>query len=122
MDEVVRFYLLDVYKINRNVKERTFGHVLQAKLQNSLCIRAAWSESSLGAFWNARDAHSLNADEEDSNQTARMRRLIKVFVGRTCQKVTMYVLSQCCSNRLKHNINSIAIITPNAQIAMQITI
>ena len=29
----------------------------------------------------------LYADNEDSDQTARMRSLICVFVGRTCQKV-----------------------------------
>ena len=31
----------------------------------------------------------LNADNEDANQTARMRRLILVFFGRTYQKVRL---------------------------------
>ena len=40
-------------------------------------IRAVWSESSLGAFFLiAKDAMFLHADNEDSDHTARMRRLI----------------------------------------------
>ena len=59
----------------------------QAKIQISLRIRVIWSESSLDAFWIAKDANFLHADNEYSNQTARIRRLIWVFVGRTWQKV-----------------------------------
>ena len=73
--------------MNRNVGKRTFVYVRPAKSQISLRIRAVWSESSLGAFWIAKDARFLHADNEDSDQTAQMRRLIWVFVGRTCQKV-----------------------------------
>ena len=39
-------------------------------------IRAAWSESSLDVFWIAKDAKYPHADSEDSDKTARMRRLI----------------------------------------------
>ena len=53
----------------------------------SACACAVWSESSLGAFWIAIDAKVLHADNGDSNQPARMRRLIWVFFGRICQKV-----------------------------------
>ena len=35
----------------------------------------------------AMDAKCLHADNEDSDQTARMRSLIRVFVGRTYQMV-----------------------------------
>ena len=41
-------------------------------------------------FFSGRILNSqkfLHADNEDSDQTARMRRLIWVFVGRTCKKV-----------------------------------
>ena len=65
----------------------TFGHVHPAKIQISLRNRAVWSESSLSAFWITKDAKFLYVDNEDSNQTARMRRLIWVFVGRTYKKV-----------------------------------
>ena len=57
------------------------------KIQISLRIRAVWSEYSLGAFWIAMDLKFLHGDNEDSDQIARMRRLIWVFVGRICKKV-----------------------------------
>ena len=34
----------------RNIWKRTFGPILPAKIQISLCIQAAWSESSLAAI------------------------------------------------------------------------
>ena len=73
----------------RNVRKRTFGCVRPVKIPISLRCRAVWSESSLGAFWIAKilDANILHADNEDSDQTARMRRLIWIFDGRTCQRV-----------------------------------
>ena len=57
------------------------------KIQISLCIRAVWSKYSLGAFWKTKEVKFLRSDNEDSDQTAHMRRLIWVFVERTCQKV-----------------------------------
>ena len=47
-----------------------------AKFQITLRIRAAKSKYSLGAFWIGKDASFLHADNEDSDQTAWMRRLI----------------------------------------------
>ena len=38
----------------------------------------------------------LHADDEDSDQTARTRRLIRVFVGRTCLKVRFLPLRLFC--------------------------
>ena len=67
--------------MNRNIRKRTSGHVRQAKIQIVLRIRTVYSESSLCAFWKAKDAKFLHADNEDSDQTARMRRLIRVFVS-----------------------------------------
>ena len=78
--------------LNRNVRKRPFGHVRLVKIQISLRIRAVWSESSLGAYWTAKGAKFLHANNEDFNQTARMRRLIWVFVGRTCEKVRFLTL------------------------------
>ena len=74
------------YYRTRNGKKRTFGHVRPAKIQISLCIRAVWSESSLGPFWIAKHARFHHVEHEDSDQTARMRRLIWGFVGHTCQR------------------------------------
>ena len=73
--------------MGRDVRKQTIGHVRLAKIQISLRIRAVWSESSLGKFWIAKGAKFLHADNEDSDQTAWMHKLIWVFVGRTCQKV-----------------------------------
>ena len=60
-----------------------------AKIQISLRIRAVWSESSLGSFWIAKDKKKkkkyIYADNEDSDQTARMRSLIWVFFGHISQ-------------------------------------
>ena len=65
----------------RSVRERTFENpwlskIGPAKIQISLRIRTVRSKSSLGPFLIAKDARFLHADNEDSDQTARMRRLI----------------------------------------------
>ena len=52
-----------------------------AKIQISLRIRAVWSESSLGAFWIAKDAIS-SYGLRDSDQIARMRSLFGTLVRR----------------------------------------
>ena len=56
---------------------------------------SVWSESSVAAFWIAKGSKFLDADNEHSDDnvrkrtdiTARKRKLIWVFAGRTCQKV-----------------------------------
>ena len=65
------YYIIDM---NHNIRKCTFGHVRPAKIQISLHIRAGWSESSLDALWVSKGAMFLHADNEDSDQTARMRR------------------------------------------------
>ena len=62
-------------------------HVLPAKTQISLGICPVWSESSLCAQCVAKDPSFLLADNEDSDQTWRMPRLIWVYAGRTCHFV-----------------------------------
>ena len=57
--------------------------VRPAKTQISLGIGPVLSESSLCAQWVAKDPRFLHADSEDSDQTGRMPRLIRVFAGRT---------------------------------------
>ena len=61
--------------------------VRPAKTQISLGIRPVWPESSMCAQLVARDPSFLHADNEDSDQTGRMPRLIWVFAGRTCHFV-----------------------------------
>ena len=67
-----------------------------AKIQISLRIRGIWSESSPGAFSIAKDAKSPYVKNEINDQTARMRRLIWVFVGRICQKVRFRTFLLIC--------------------------
>ena len=62
--------------LSRNVRKRTFRHVRPTKIQISLHIRAVWSDSSLDAILIAMDAKFLNEDNEDSDQTAWIHRLI----------------------------------------------
>ena len=66
--------------MSRNVKKRTFRHVRPVKIHSRILIRIFTGRISDSQWCN-------NADSEDSDQTARMRRLIWVFVGRTYQKV-----------------------------------
>ena len=60
-----------------------FFNKLLRKTQISMGIRPFWSESLLCAQWVAKGSVLLQADSEDSDHTGRMRRLIRVFAGRT---------------------------------------
>ena len=72
--------------------KRTFENVRPAKIQISLRICAIWSESSLAAVWVANDAKCRHAENEDSDQTGRMRRLSWVSIRRTWQKFRFLTL------------------------------
>ena len=65
------------------VRKSTFWQVRLTRTQISLRIRAVWSESSLSARRNCASLAIQNVPSEDSDQTARMRRLIWIFAGRT---------------------------------------
>ena len=69
--------------MSRFMTKPTKWSVRPAKTQISLGIRPVWSESSQCAQWVAEDPLFLHADSEDSDQTGRMSRLIRVFAGRT---------------------------------------
>ena len=62
------------------------------KTQISLRICTVWSESSLSVWWNFAALATQIAPDDDSDQTARMRRLIGIFAGRTCLKVRLLTL------------------------------
>ena len=79
-------------EMSRNVRKRTIGHVRAAKIQISLCNQTVLSQSSIGAFWTDKETACIHANTEDSNQTARMRRLIWFFDGHTSQKVRFLTL------------------------------
>ena len=54
-----------------------------AKTQIRLGIHPVWSESSLCTHWVVKDPMFLHVDNEDSDQTGRMPRLIWVFADCT---------------------------------------
>ena len=85
--------------LSRNVRKRTFGHVRPVKIQISLRISAGWSEFSLGTFWIAIDAKFLYADNEASDKTAGVHRLIGIIISRTCSKAHSVV----CISHLSQN-------------------
>ena len=80
----------------RRVSKRTFWNVRPAKIHISLRICAVWSESSLSAWWHFASSAIQNAPSEHSDQTARMRRLIWIFVGCTCPKERFEPLRFVC--------------------------
>ena len=100
-----------------HVRKYTFGHMRQAKIQISLRIRAVWSESSLGEFGIVKEAKFLHVDNGDFNQTARMHRLIWVFVRRTCQKIcylTLGFINTCtcsCRSRIPDSSTKLRVVT-----------
>ena len=61
---------------------KTNKMVCAQQRQISLGIHPVWSESLLYAHCVAKDPSFLHADSEDSDQTWRMPRLIRVFAGR----------------------------------------
>ena len=72
------------------------------RLGNKLSIDKLYENTvNLSAFWIAKNTKFLNTDNEDTYQTARMRRLIWVFVGRTCQKVRFLTLRFMFSRQSK---------------------
>ena len=79
--------------------------------QNGMCaqrwLRSAWSESSLCAQWVAKDPNFLHADSEDSDQTGRMPRLVRVFTGRTCHFVGFVMRRLISFNKKKENVSKL---------------
>ena len=51
-----------------------------------------YAQLGLDAFWIAKDAKFLHADSEDFDQIARMSKLIRIFVRRTCPKIRFLAL------------------------------
>ena len=75
-------------------------HVRPTTTQISLRIHAVWLESSLSARRNFASLAIRNAPSEDSDQTARMRRLIWIFAGRTHPKVRFLTFGLVNMNNL----------------------
>ena len=91
-------HIYTLYNFSCNVTNCTIWHVRPKKTQITIGIRAVWSESLLFAGRNAASLGIQNASSEDSDQTARMRRLIWIFAGRTYREVCFVPLRLiCCS-------------------------
>ena len=108
--------------MSHNVRKGTFWHERTAKIQISLRIRAIWSESSLGAFWLAKDVKILQVDNEDYDQIALIHRLFWVFLGRTHLKVRFLTLRLKMSvmNCNTANLTVSNVLTSKAQIGMHL--
>ena len=78
--------------MTRNVWKSTFRHMRPTKTQISPRRRTVWSELSIFAWRNFASLAVKNRPSEDSDQTARMRRLIRIFAGRTCTRVRFLTL------------------------------
>ena len=50
--------------LGHNVRKHTFWHVCPMKIQISMCIHIFRSESSLGAFWIAKDVVSSSGQQK----------------------------------------------------------
>ena len=78
--------------MSHNVRRRTFWLCSKRGLK-SACASAQSDKSSFSAWRNVACMAIQNAPREDSDQTARMRRLIWIFSGCTCPKVLFQTLS-----------------------------
>ena len=81
--QTVHFLTLNEPKRQKQI----FWFARPTKTQISLRIRAVWSESLLFAWRKFASLGIQNALSEDSDQTARMRRLIWIFAVRTCSEI-----------------------------------
>ena len=93
---------LNIKLMNQRMTKATIRLVLPAKTQVSLHIHPAWQRLlfiPLWTTWRLKKAHAISGD---SDQPARMRRLIWVFAGRTSIVVGFVVrwLSFYYNNRL----------------------
>ena len=96
--------------LSRDVRKRTVLHeprrtktqiILRlTETQISLRIRAVWAEPSLAAWRNFESLAIQKSPREDSDQTARMRRLIWIFAGRTCSQVRFLASWLICDPKI----------------------
>ena len=65
-----------------------------AKIQIGLRIRAVRSESSLAAFWIAKDAKFLLTDNEDADRTAHARADLSLRWGHMSEGLFSHISAQ----------------------------
>ena len=86
-----RIYYRESNQLNHNVWKRTYMSA-QIRLKSACASRTVWLESSLYAWGNFASLAIKNASSKDSDQTAKMRRLIGIFADRTFPKVRFVAL------------------------------
>ena len=79
---------------SHNSRKRNFWHVRPANIQISLRIREVWSESSLGAFWIAKDALFCVCT---TKTRISLRKCAGWFKSSFSLHVRRYVVSRCGS-------------------------
>ena len=77
--------------MSRNVRKHNFEHVWPQKMQINLHIRIVWSIITESVM-DRQGCNFLHANNKESDQTVKMRRLIWVFVRRTCRNIRVYTL------------------------------
>ena len=75
-----------------NVRKHTVWHVFPTKTQISMCIHTIWLESSLSTWRNFASLAIQNVPSEDSDQSARMCRLIWTLAEHICLKLHFLTL------------------------------
>ena len=65
----------------------------------TVCLCLVSDQSSKGTLCVSKDPKRLQADSKDSDQPARMRRLIRVFARRTCDLMRNTVFRFMCDVR-----------------------
>ena len=87
-------------QLSHRGRKHTFYHV-RPKTQISLHSCTVWLEFWLSAWRNFASLTNKNKPSEDSDQTARMRRLIWIFARHTCPKVLFLTLRHKCQSYLQ---------------------
>ena len=77
--------LTSLQYLSYKVRKHSFWHVRSKRTHISRRTNAVRSETSLSAWRNLASLAIQNAPSEDSDQTARMRRLIWIFTKRTSE-------------------------------------
>ena len=88
------YFLLELFEPPHDKTNKVA--VRAAKTQISLGIRPVWSESLLSAWRHLGSLATHWAQSEDSDQTGRMPRLIRVFARRTCHFVGFVTMRFIC--------------------------
>ena len=94
----------DTSNMGRYVRKRAFRHKRPATIQISLRIRAVRSESSLGAFWIAKDAKCHHTVNEGSDQTVCIGPDLSLLKAHLSEDAFYNFLKTCFVYRLKRGL------------------